>query len=122
MVSGRRPSEDQLASNDRGAGDQRGSGERVLGMSVEPASSGGLRIEGGRSGSDASQKGLRSGDVIRKAGARPLLLGALLWITVAAASLGLQALTGTLLAATAEPGARAGKAAQITLNARRPRQ
>jgi uncharacterized membrane protein YadS len=33
---------------------------------------------------------------LRKAGARPLLLGGLLWITVATASLGLQALTGTL--------------------------
>jgi uncharacterized membrane protein YadS len=33
---------------------------------------------------------------LRKAGHRPLLLGALLWVTVAAASLGLQALTGTL--------------------------
>jgi uncharacterized integral membrane protein (TIGR00698 family) len=33
---------------------------------------------------------------LRKAGTRPLLLGALLWITVAAASLGLQLLTGTL--------------------------
>jgi uncharacterized integral membrane protein (TIGR00698 family) len=33
---------------------------------------------------------------LRKAGHRPLLLGALLWITVAGASLGLQALTGTL--------------------------
>jgi uncharacterized integral membrane protein (TIGR00698 family) len=33
---------------------------------------------------------------LRKAGARPLLLGALLWITVATASLGLQALSGTL--------------------------
>ena len=33
---------------------------------------------------------------LRKAGTRPLLLGAMLWITVAAASLGLQALTGTL--------------------------
>jgi uncharacterized integral membrane protein (TIGR00698 family) len=33
---------------------------------------------------------------LRKAGARPVVLGALLWITVAAASLGLQALTGTL--------------------------
>jgi uncharacterized integral membrane protein (TIGR00698 family) len=32
---------------------------------------------------------------LRTAGAKPLLLGALLWITVAAASLGLQALTGT---------------------------
>ena len=33
---------------------------------------------------------------LRRAGRRPLLLGALLWVTVAAASLGLQALTGTL--------------------------
>jgi uncharacterized integral membrane protein (TIGR00698 family) len=33
---------------------------------------------------------------LRKAGPKPLLLGALLWITVAAASLGLQALTGTM--------------------------
>jgi uncharacterized integral membrane protein (TIGR00698 family) len=33
---------------------------------------------------------------LRKAGPKPLLLGALLWVTVAAASLGLQALTGTI--------------------------
>jgi uncharacterized integral membrane protein (TIGR00698 family) len=33
---------------------------------------------------------------LRRAGAKPLLLGLLLWITVAGASLGLQALTGTL--------------------------
>ena len=33
---------------------------------------------------------------LRKAGHRPLLLGAVLWITVAAASLALQTLTGTL--------------------------
>jgi len=33
---------------------------------------------------------------LRKAGPKPVLLGALLWITVAIASLGLQALTGTL--------------------------
>jgi uncharacterized membrane protein YadS len=33
---------------------------------------------------------------LRKAGARPPVLGALLWITVATASHGLQALTGTL--------------------------
>jgi uncharacterized integral membrane protein (TIGR00698 family) len=33
---------------------------------------------------------------LRTAGAKPLLLGALLWVTVAAASLGLQALTGTM--------------------------
>jgi uncharacterized integral membrane protein (TIGR00698 family) len=33
---------------------------------------------------------------LRKAGPKPLLLGALLWVTVAAASLGLQALTGAL--------------------------
>ncbi len=33
---------------------------------------------------------------LRTAGAKPLLLGALLWVTVAAASLGLQALTGSI--------------------------
>jgi uncharacterized membrane protein YadS len=33
---------------------------------------------------------------LRRAGAKPLLLGAMLWITVAATSLALQALTGTL--------------------------
>ena len=38
---------------------------------------------------------MRLGDM-RKAGPRPLLLGALLWIAVAVSSLGLQALTGTL--------------------------
>jgi uncharacterized integral membrane protein (TIGR00698 family) len=32
---------------------------------------------------------------LRKAGSKPLLLGAMLWVTVAMASLGLQALTGT---------------------------
>jgi uncharacterized integral membrane protein (TIGR00698 family) len=38
---------------------------------------------------------MRLGDM-RKAGPRPLLLGALLWVAVAVSSLGLQALTGTL--------------------------
>ena len=33
---------------------------------------------------------------LRRAGAKPLLLGAMLWVTVGATSLGLQALTGTL--------------------------
>jgi uncharacterized membrane protein YadS len=33
---------------------------------------------------------------LRRAGHRPLLLGALLWIVVSLASLGLQRLTGTL--------------------------
>jgi uncharacterized membrane protein YadS len=33
---------------------------------------------------------------LRRAGAKPLLLGAMLWVTVAAASLVLQLLTGTL--------------------------
>jgi uncharacterized membrane protein YadS len=33
---------------------------------------------------------------LRKAGPKPVLLGALLWLTVAVASLGLQTLTGTL--------------------------
>lgn len=38
---------------------------------------------------------MRLGD-IRRAGVRPLLLGACLWVLIAATSLGLQALTGTL--------------------------
>jgi uncharacterized integral membrane protein (TIGR00698 family) len=38
---------------------------------------------------------MRIGD-LRKAGPRPLLLGAVLWIAVAASSLGLQALTGAI--------------------------
>lgn len=38
---------------------------------------------------------LRPADM-RKAGRRPLLLGALLWVAVATSSLGLQALTGTI--------------------------
>ncbi|GAA4915199.1 putative integral membrane protein (TIGR00698 family) [Actinomycetospora succinea] len=38
---------------------------------------------------------LRPGD-LRRAGVRPLLLGAVLWVLVAASSLGLQGLTGTL--------------------------
>jgi uncharacterized integral membrane protein (TIGR00698 family) len=38
---------------------------------------------------------LRLGDM-RRAGPRPLLLGAILWVAVAAGSLGLQALTGTI--------------------------
>jgi uncharacterized membrane protein YadS len=33
---------------------------------------------------------------MRRAGPRPLLLGAILWVAVAAGSLGLQALTGTI--------------------------
>jgi uncharacterized membrane protein YadS len=33
---------------------------------------------------------------LRRAGAKPVLLGAMLWVTVASASLGLQFLTGTL--------------------------
>jgi uncharacterized membrane protein YadS len=33
---------------------------------------------------------------VRRAGLRPLALGAVLWVTVALTSLGLQALTGTL--------------------------
>ena len=39
-------------------------------MTLAPDASGGLEIEGVRSGSDASDKGLQAGDVIRKAGDR----------------------------------------------------
>ena len=67
--SGTRPSEDALASNG-GSGDQGGEGERLLGMRLAPDPSGGLKVEGVSSGSDASTKGLHTGDVIRRAGDR----------------------------------------------------
>lgn len=73
--SGVRPSEAQLASNDtRGGDDGSSSGSdapRVLGMRVEHNPDGGLMIDGVRSDSDASEKGLRRGDIILKANGKP---------------------------------------------------
>jgi len=70
LTSGTRPSEEQLADN--GEPSNSGPGERMLGMRLEPASSGGLKVDGVSANSDAGAKGLRAGDVIRKAGDRPL--------------------------------------------------
>ncbi len=71
-----RPSEAQLAANDRGGeGDQGGpaseSSARVLGMRVEPNGQGGVTIAGVKGDSDAAEKGLRAGDVILSAAGRP---------------------------------------------------
>jgi serine protease Do len=68
--SGTRPSEEQLADNS--APSNAGPGERMLGMRLEPSSSGGLKVDSVRAGSDASAKGLRAGDVISKVGNRQL--------------------------------------------------
>ncbi|HEX5263479.1 MAG TPA: Do family serine endopeptidase, partial [Phenylobacterium sp.] len=70
LTSGTRPSEQQLANNSEPSGSD--TAERVLGMNLEPSPSGGLKVDGVRAGSDASAKGVRRGDVIRKAGDREL--------------------------------------------------
>jgi serine protease Do len=67
--SGLRPSEQQLAENDLGAAgagqaDTRGG----LGLMVTPHAGGGLEIERVDPASDAADKGLQAGDVIREVG------------------------------------------------------
>jgi serine protease Do len=70
--SGLRPSEVQLASNDRtpdgeGAGGR--AGPAVLGLRVAPDSQGrGVRVAGVSASSDAAEKGLQPGDLIESAG------------------------------------------------------
>jgi serine protease Do len=72
LTSGTRPSEEQLASNDSSSVGA-GPGERMLGMRLSAdAADGGLKVESVSGGSDASAKGLRTGDVLRKAGDRTL--------------------------------------------------
>jgi serine protease Do len=66
LTSGTRPSEQQLADN--GGPSASGPGERMLGMRLEPNPSGGLKVEGVNANSDAGAKGVRQGDVLRKAG------------------------------------------------------
>ena len=71
--SGLRPSEAQLAANDRGgfgAGGEPGAeGAGVLGMRLAPDAQGrGVRVAGVASGSDAADKGLRPGDLIERVG------------------------------------------------------
>jgi serine protease Do len=75
LRSGARPAEATLASNtyDEGGGSQGlGSRNGVLGMQLQPNPNGGVTIEGVDPGSDASEKGLESGDVIVRAGDRPV--------------------------------------------------
>jgi serine protease Do len=82
VQSGLRPSEEELADNSPTKSED---GPRVLGMQLEPAPSGGLKIEGVRGGSDARAKGLQAGDVIRRAGDKTIASVADLSATVAAA-------------------------------------
>ena len=74
LRSGVRPSAATLASNgyEQGRSHGFGSGGGVLGMQLEPNPSGGVTVEGVRPDSDAGEKGLASGDVIVRAGDRPV--------------------------------------------------
>ena len=72
VKSGTRPSQAILAKNQLPSG-QPGVPQdipKVLGMRLQPQAEGGLKIQGIAGDSDASDKGLRSGDVILKAGDR----------------------------------------------------
>jgi serine protease Do len=67
--SGLRPSEKQLASNDLGGGPPAAAGG--LGLMVAPHAGGGLTVERVDPASDAGEKGLEAGDVIKRVGERP---------------------------------------------------
>lgn len=69
--SGVRPSEAALLSGDESGGpDASADAARVLGMRLQPDPNGGVAIAGISPGSDASEKGLKQGDVILEAGGR----------------------------------------------------
>jgi serine protease Do len=71
---GVRPSEAQLASALSGAGaiSPGAPAQDILGLQVSPSRGGGLAVLGVQGDSDAASKGLRAGDVIRRAGDRSL--------------------------------------------------
>jgi len=76
--SGLRPSEEALAQNDRGlrggdSDDEGGQGAAaVLGLRLAPDAQGrGVRVAGVVNGSDAADKGLRTGDLIERVGQSP---------------------------------------------------
>jgi serine protease Do len=67
--SGLRPSEQQLAQNERSAPTP-GAAEGGLGLMVSPNKGGGLTVEQVSPASDAAQKGVRPGDVIEQVAGR----------------------------------------------------
>ncbi|HEY5410730.1 MAG TPA: PDZ domain-containing protein, partial [Caulobacteraceae bacterium] len=72
--SGLRPSEAVLASNPErpyGGPDDSADAGNVLGMRLAPNPHGGVTVNGVGGDSEAAEKGLRRGDVILRAGARP---------------------------------------------------
>jgi serine protease Do len=65
--SGARPSAAAVAENAAGGGSPEGG----LGLMVTPNPGGGVRVQSVTAGSDAAQKGLRPGDVIKRIGTQP---------------------------------------------------
>jgi serine protease Do len=73
LRSGVRPSEEQLAANDRtpeAAAPEGAAAGGGLGLMVAPHDGGGVEVQKVKPGSDAAKKGLRAGDVIERANSR----------------------------------------------------
>ncbi len=70
--SGLRPSDDALAAAGEGSGQGGQAPGGPLGLHVTPDADGGLLVQDVAPDGDAAQKGLRPGDVILKAGVRPM--------------------------------------------------
>ncbi|HVN00315.1 MAG TPA: Do family serine endopeptidase [Caulobacteraceae bacterium] len=83
--SGVRPSEEALSQADQGAEGGASDGGSVLGMRLAPDPNGGLLVQGVAPSSDAADEGLRAGDVILRAGSRPVQSSADVGEAVAAA-------------------------------------
>ncbi|MGH6958070.1 MAG: Do family serine endopeptidase [Caulobacteraceae bacterium] len=85
--AGLRPPESQLAAREGQGGELQGAmpGGAMLGMQLAPDPGGGLVVQGISPNSDAAQQGVRQGDVILRAGQRPMRSPADLSRAVAAA-------------------------------------